>query len=424
MKNVLYLTSATIAFALGNGLMVVSVPQAALGYRMSSDEIGLLSAGGAAGYMIGCIALGQLLHGYCGKRVSMAGVFIGTLSMIVIAQCTTIWPAFIAQLIYGVAQGAFWPFLSAWLLEFQSDKIPKTRLLRFYNAGWTSGAASGMYLGGVLCERGWTAAAIYTGAVITLLSCVGPLLTPGPQAHLETAADAGPDPAKIPADPIGFPILLAGIIANVTALGTRAMISFNYPELNFLLGFDARRMGLFGAVALGGQLGAFLLGAVYEKYLGSRRLYVLMSGLLIFTTLCFAYTENLAALVGAMLLCGIVTAMGFQAALIAATEWFTSRRTGTTVHEGLVGFAQVLPWVAGLAAQYAKNHGTEARTALRMPFVILPIMLAVLLAVQMVLVTGCKTRRILLRRVDEESRAISSEQGTALAASPVAADRA
>jgi MFS family permease len=423
MKNVWYLTFATFTYALGNGLMIVSLPQAALSYNMSSDEIGLLSAGGAAGYMLGCIVLGQVLHAYCGKRVALIGVYLGALSILVIAQCSSIWPAVIGQLVYGIAQGAFWPFLSAWLLEMQTPEISKTRLLRFYNAGWTSGAACGMYLGGLLCEKSWTIAAIYLGSAITLLSCVGPLLTPGPKSHL--AQDAGPEPAALPADPIGFPILLAGIIANVTALGTRAMISFNYPELNKLMGFDARRMGLFGAVALGGQLAAFLLGAVYEKYLGSRRLYVAMSGMLIVTTLCFAYKDNLGLLVASILLCGIITAMGFQAALIAATEWFTSRRTGTTIHEGLVGFAQVLPWLAGLATQYAKNHGTDARTALTMPFVILPMVLAVLLVVQIMLVSCCRTRRLLLPHHETAGTANSSAVTQALPVRPLPlADRA
>ena len=46
--------------------------------------------------------------------------------------------------------------------------------------------------------------------------------------------------------------------------------------------------------------------------------------------------------------------------------------------------------------QSAKNSGTETITALKMPFFVLPAILAVMLILQVALITFCKTRRLLL----------------------------
>ena len=399
MKHAYQLASATFAFSVGSGIVVVALPQTALFYHMSSDQIGMLTAAQPFGYAVGCIGLGQLFQNVCGKRVMLGGTVVSVAAVLGIATFHTVWPLVLSQFIYGIALGAFWPFTAAWMLE--NDDVPRTRLLRVYNAGWTSGAALGMYFAGVLCSNGYLAYTYFISVAVTALSCIGPLLTPGPRSHLKSADETQVTaPAR---DPIGRPILLAGIIANVTALGTRVMISFNYPELNKALNFDASRMGLFCAVALGGQLTAFLFGATYERFLGSRRLYALMSGALIATSLAFGLTTNLAILTAAMLIAGVVTAMGFQSAILAATEWFSSRRNGTTVHEGFVGFAQVLPWFAGLAVQHAKESGMETIAALKMPFFVLPAVLGVTLLVQIALVTFCKTRRLLLPRAEPSS---------------------
>ena len=399
MKHAYQLASATFAFSVGSGIVVVALPQTALFYHMTSDQIGMLTAAQPFGYAVGCIGLGQLFHNVCGKRVMLGGTLVSVAAVLGIATFHTLWPLVLSQFVYGIALGAFWPFTAAWMLE--NDNIPRTRLLRVYNAGWTSGAALGMYLAGVLCSEGFRAYTFFISVAVTALSCIGPLLTPGPRSHLNISDDT--PAAAPPRDPIGFPILLAGIIANVTALGTRVMISFNYPELNKALNFDASRMGLFCAVALGGQLTAFLFGAVYERFLGSRRMYALMSGALIATSLAFGLTTNLAILTAAMLVAGVVTATGFQSAILAATEWFTSRRNATTIHEGFVGFAQVLPWFAGLAVQHAKDSGMETIAALKMPFFVLPAILAVTLCIQLALVTFCKTRRLLLPRAEHGS---------------------
>ena len=399
MKNLLLLTSACFLYALANGFVAIATPQAALMYGMSSQEIGLLGAAGPAGYAIGCIGLGQLFRGLCGKRILLWGVAVSTLAIAGIANYKTVWPMFAAQLAYGIAQGAVWPFLSAWMLDFQSDSIPRTRILRCYNAGWTSGAGMGLLLAGFLCGQNWIIASFHVGALCNALTCIGALLAAPPHSHRADRANmefsANAQPART-FERIGFAIFLAAVLANIGALSTSSMIAFNYPELNKALGFGAERMGIFRAVCLGGQLLAFVFGALYEPYLGRRRVYTILAAVLIAVSLACASVTSMALLMACNLLCGLVLAMAFQAALLAATEWFTDRRNGTTIHEGIVGVAQALPYLAGMIAQHAKNTGVETIPALRLPFLLMPGVLGAFLVVQWLAVSRTKTRRMLL----------------------------
>ena len=398
MKNVRLLSLVAFTYALANGFVALATPQAGLLYGMSSGDIGLLGAGSPIGYALGCVGLGQLFRNLCGKRVILGGVLVSTLSIVSLSLSHTVWPAFLSQIVYGIAQGAVWPFISAWMLESESPEISRTRVFRFYNAGWTSGSASGMLIAGFLCDHSVIVGCFIVGAVINALTCIGPLLAAPPRAHHEVPE---PDPTGIEVaatnERIGFAIFLAAVLANIAALSTRMIESFNYPELNRALGFSPNRMGVYGAVCLGGQLVAFVFGAVYEPLLGSRRLYAAMAGMLVASSLAFAWVESFPVLVGAALLTGFVLAMAFQAAMLAATEWFTNKRNGTTVHEGLVGFAQTMTLAAGFVVQGAKNSGMATRDALQFPFLyILPVGLGLFLLIQMVAVSTSRSRRRLL----------------------------
>lgn len=409
MRDVWILTGVIAFFGLANGLMINVTPQDALVLGFSSAEIGRIGIGIPIGYAGGCLLLWGLSGRLHGKGVPLCGILGAMAAVLLMAQARTVNACVAAQILFGLASGAFWPFMSAWLLEFQSDSLGKQRLLRHYNVGWTTGASTGLFLAGVLCKNGLIQETLYgaTGvlAAVFVAACCA---KSGRGAQGDSPSRArkqavGPLPygrasgTQAPhARGIGLPLLVAAVSVNMAALGTRGMILYNYPELNEKLGFFADRMGLLTALTLVAQLAAFGFGSVYEPWLGLRRLYIFMAAALAGINLAFAYSNSLAVLVPAVLLHGLVLAVAFQTGIFAATLYFAAPRTGTTFHEATVGVAGVAILAAGQVAAYLQHTGMDPVPALRAPFLLMIGVIAVVLVMQLVLVSLRNHQRVLL----------------------------
>ncbi|MCY3024636.1 MAG: hypothetical protein NTW87_37160 [Planctomycetota bacterium] len=403
MKHVWTLTAVAALYGLANGLLINATPQAGLlALHFNSTEIGRLGAGIPIGYAVSCLLFFQLSRWLPGKYVLLSGVLGALLSTLAMTQARTPDACFAAQAGFGVASGAFWPFLSSWLLDFQSERITKTRLLRQYNVAWTSGSATGMLLAGLLCERGLIYESMYGCAAVLAVVFVAACLPRAPRAAspaadtLEAPGD-GARPASMAAR-IAFPLVVAAATANLAALGTRTMILNNYPELNRAMHYGADRMGLFTALSLLSQLVFFSIGSVYEHWLGLRRVYVFLACSLVAINLAFAWTGNLVILLGAVTLHGLVLAMAFQKGIIAATGYFSSPRTGTTFHEAVIGTGGVASLFAGQFITRLKDSGLENEAALRAPFFLMAGAVLVALVLQLVLVSLRNGQRVLLRK--------------------------
>jgi len=392
LKHVWILTGVIVFFGLANGLMINVTPQDALALGFSSADIGKVGVGLPIGYACSCLLLWRLSGRLRGKHVLLCGVLSALAMTVLMSLARTVNVCTAAQVGFGMAGGAFWPFASAWLLEFQSEGLSKQRLLRHYNVGWTAGASTGLFLAGVLCRNGLIHEALYGGAGILAAVFVTACCARSKGAHPTPNGGVGaPHPRKI-----GLPLLVAAVSVNMAALATRGMILYNYPELNKELGFLADRMGLLTALTLVAQLAAFGLGSVYEPWLGLRRLYVFMAAALGAINLAFAYSSSLAVLVPAVLLHGLVLAVAFQTGIFAATSYFSVPRTGTTFHEATVGIAGVAVLAAGKLVAYLKDTGMDAVPALRAPFLAMIGILALALVMQLLLVSLRNHQRVLL----------------------------
>lgn len=419
MKHVWILTAVIAFFGLANGLLLNATPQAALALGFSSDDIGSIGSGLPIGYAVSCLLFWRLSGRLRGKHVLLGGILGALASLILMAVGRTVGVCAAAQVGFGLAGGAFWPFASAWLLEFeeprgqtanskttgnscQSLRLSKPRLLRHYNVGWTSGSATGLFLAGPLCDRGLIWQIFYLGAAIMagvfLAACCARSQSPSRDregAEQSLAGARGSATARA-----GLPLLLAAVSINMAALGTRAMVLNNYPELNKALDHGADRMGFITALALVSQLVAFGAGSIYEPWLGLRRLYVFMAAALAAINLAFAYSSSLAVLVPAVLLHGVVLAVAFQTGIFAATSYFSVPRTGTTFHEATVGAAGVAVLASGYVAAYLKQTGLDTLAALRAPFLVMTGLIAAALVLQLLLISARQRQRLLLRPED------------------------
>lgn len=405
MKHVLIITAVVVLYGIGNGLMVVGTPQLALHLGVSSRELGLLGIGSPLGYALSCLLLGRISHKVSSKAMLLCGALSGVLAIVAMALSQSAWTCAVSQLLYGLTAGAFWPFASAWMLEFQSQSLSKTTIFRFYNAAWTGGEACGMFIGGSLCDRGWIIESLFVAAVFTVFSFVLAFAGRSSSLPLDLSLQ---DPGQ--QDPfttlpsirplrLGLPLLAAAVIANLAVLATRSVVTVNYAELNQFQNFGASRMGIIVGSILLSQLAAFLLGYFYEPYLGLRRIYILLAISLMGINLAFAYGTHIWILTAAGIVLGLSAAVAFQAGIIAATDTFSRPRSGTTFHEAVIGIGGLSPLFAGLVVEYSKSNGVEALQALRAPFVLLAIVIGGGLLLQMGLVSLRSEKRVLLPKI-------------------------
>jgi hypothetical protein len=196
---------------------------------------------------------------------------------------------------------------------------------------------------------------------------------------------------------VRFSVFAAAVLANLCVLGTRTIMMVNFPELNLFVDGNAERMGRFMAGGLAGQLAAFLCGRMYEPLLGMRRLYVFIGVSLAAINLAFAFrSDSDWVLMPAVLLLGFTAAVAFQKGILAATQHFRTVRTGTTVHEMVIGLGGLSPLAAGALIDACRKGGSEELLALRSPFIAMSMLCALALAVQLLLVTRRKSERALL----------------------------
>jgi MFS family permease len=328
--------------------------------------------------------------------VLLAGVFGAMASMFAMSQAQSSIACVVAQLGYGLSSGAFWPFASAWLMDFEGPGISKTRALRHYNVSWTSGTALGMFIGGILCEHGLIRQAVGAGAVLMvatfITACFGKATA---HDHRQTRIIEKDSSVSTP-HRVGLALVLAAVIANLMALGTRTIILNNYAELNNAQGFGANRMGIINALPLVVQLISFGIGSIYEHWLGLRRIYIFFGVALIAVNIAFAYSAHLGLLVPMVILHGIVLAMAFQTGIFAAIGYFSSARTGTTFHEAVIGAGGIAPLLAGVLVSHLKTQ-SDLITALQAPFLYMAALIFGGLIVQIILTSFYSKNRMLLK---------------------------
>lgn len=386
-------------FGFSTGLVNSAAPQAARALLLSSSQLGFVGAGVPVGYALSCVLCGMFLNSFAVKRVMLCGIAGAIASLLWMAVTRDAYSLIGAQLAYGMFSGAFWPFCSAWMLDFESPAISNTRILRHYNVSWTAGTAMGMYCGGLLCQRGAIFPAFQAAACFAATAWVVSALSPAALRHRETSSlESSPESAPVrqaSARRASAGELAAAATFNLSAIGTKLLIAVNFVEMNEKIGGGAGRMGVLMAAATLSQLIAFGAGRIYEPHLGTRRVYVCGAALLLAANFAFARCDSTWILLPATIAVGFVLAVGFQAAMIAFTSRARIPRNGTALAESLVGFSGLAPLAGGFLTDQLKSSGLPLLDTLRAPFYAAIALIALALVTQLLLVSANKNRRLL-----------------------------
>jgi MFS family permease len=392
VRQLYALSSIVFCYAICGGVILIAGPQLGLLLEMTSRELGLLGAINPLGYVVSCLVLNRVLRRLPAKYVISIGISGATAAACLLAFAQSSTECLVALVLLGLSNGAFWPFVCAWMLESEHESLGKGTILRLYNVAFTGGAAAGMYIAGFLIRDGYLRQTILFGICGLALSLMLVLLQPISNKGIQTLAR---DWSKANCHVLPLALLLAAVMSNFAALATVVGLRVTYAELNRLHCFHADRMGLLAAVMLTAQLCAFCASAIFEHALGMRRTYLFMGICLVAVNLTFAFTTQLHLLLLAAVLCGIINGIGFQTSLVAATEYFYSKRTGTTFHEATVGLGQLMPIVFGSVASYSRQQGSSDLVALQSPFMLMAAIAIVFVAIQLALVSPYMHRFLL-----------------------------
>ncbi|HYF51198.1 MAG TPA: MFS transporter [Planctomycetota bacterium] len=391
MRNVLYLLFMTAAYAMASGLLLGAAPQASLQFGASSQDLGIMGACSPIGYAGSCLLFGWIFQNYAGKWIVAIGIVLGIFAAAQLFLAESVAAVGLWMFVFGISSGAFWPFTSAWMFDFTTPNLTKTKILRLYNVGWTSGTAIGVFAGGYITRAYDPQLTFKVGAFALLASFILSMIPP-PTHHSLAPSNAT---ATFSRRRVGVALLIAAVIANLSALAMRSTVVVNYAELNSFLGHQADRMGIFVACTMAGQMLAFIFGSLYEPLLGLRRVYAATAVSIVLVSMAFAFSDNLIVLIAASLLIGLLSAVAFQCNIIAATECFATQRLGTTFHEAMVGLGGLAPIPAGFLADALKPHTAEG-TALQSPFFALAGLALLGLFLQMWLISRRANERVLL----------------------------
>jgi len=395
LANVLYLLFMSAAYAMSSGLLLVAAPQASLKFGAASQDLGIMGACSPIGYAGTCLLFGWIFEKYAGKWIVASGIVLGVVAAAQLFLATSVAGVGLWMFIFGISSGAFWPFTSAWMFDFVAPDLSKTKILRLYNVGWSSGTAIGVFAGGYITRAYSPQLTFEVGAFVLVAAFILSLIPPATRNSLAPSSASAVGAGSGTVRRVGVALLLAAVIANLSALGIRSTVVVNYAELNSFSGYQADRMGIFVACSMAGQMIAFIFGSLYEPILGLRRVYAAIAFSIVLVCLVFAFSDNLFVLIAASLLIGLLSAVAFQCNIIAATECFSTPRMGTTFHEATVGLGGLAPIPAGFLTDALKGRASE-HTALQSPFFAIAAIVLLGLLLQLWLVSTSASRRVLL----------------------------
>jgi len=240
------------AYSTAVGAVWVAFPLRAIELGAEPSQLGGLGTAWAGAMVASAALLGRAADRIGHPKMAASGALLGGLLLFVLPLAPGIHWLFPLAGLMGVAGGAFWPALEAWVGGGEKGLAGR---ISAFNIGWSSGLAVGSFVGGFLTARAPVGVFPMAGGVLLGLALLCNIL----RAEGATGGD------EVPADP-DFPkdadlFLRLARMANFSAWFTVGVIRWLFPKLAVSLGVEKGELGLLlGTLTAAQALTFFALG--------------------------------------------------------------------------------------------------------------------------------------------------------------------
>jgi fucose permease len=349
--------------AADNGVLVLAQMS---DYRVDRAVIGITFVAGSAGFVLGSLHSGPLIHRFGLRSALLAGGGAFILAALYLATRPPLAALLAAQLVTGYAAGILESALSAYIAALPDATTQLNRLHAFFGVGALAGPALAAWIVGLTA---WTVVYLVLAVACVPLTAGFALAyprrpaAPGPVA---TAPAAPGEPGAPPARPGGLLVIALrdrGVLAGVVMLAVYVGVELSVG--NWAFSYLVQGRGLAQSLAgyavsgywLGLTIGRFLISPAAAR-LGattSGLMYACLSGIAAATVLAWLAPSPVAA-GAALVLLGFFLGPVFPTTMSVAPRLTQPRLAATAIGVMNAGSAvggAALPWLAGVVMQGA-----------------------------------------------------------------------
>lgn len=237
------------AYSAAIGAVWVALPLRAMDLGAKPAQLGGLGTAWAGAMVVSAALLGRAADRIGPSKMAASGALLAGLLLLALPLAPKIYWLFPAAGLIGMAGGAFWPALEAWVGRGEG----LAGRISAFNIGWSSGLAFGSFVGGFLTA--WTSTGVFPmsgGALLGLGLLCNVLRAEEIVGGDESPSDQGP--------PEGADLfLLLARMANFSAWFTVGVIRWLFPKLAVSLGVGKGELGLLLGTFTGAQALIFSL---------------------------------------------------------------------------------------------------------------------------------------------------------------------
>jgi len=223
------------------GMVMLLVPFEANRLGGGPTAIGGVGAIWTGSYMVGLLLFGGRVDRFDPRLLVRMGLSVIAAMMFIISAAPNLTVLFLANAVYGMTSGLFWPPIMGWISSGHEGPSLNRRLSLF-NVSWSTGMMIGPLLGGWLYETyrvlpfyvgiAWLVAAI---VIVTVIRSPEPTSAPGVEANGDDV-----DGVDVARNAVFRPMAR---IAHYLTYVIMGVFRFQLPSLAIFLGIRAKGFG-------------------------------------------------------------------------------------------------------------------------------------------------------------------------------------
>lgn len=354
----LYLLPFILDFMMGG--ISIAVPLLAIMLNASPLTLGILGFSPGVAYISLCLVFGKLSEVWHRKNLLSLGLFLYTLSSLILCFSSRIYQLYLSMLLIGIGAAMFWPTLEAWIAE-REEKKPLARKMGIFNTSWSLGQALGPLAGGMLFAISLRLP-FYLVFLVGLFSFFILLKgIPGDDLSKRSRSIDNSSPSSSINSSYSFYVNISRI-ANFTLWFSLGVIRYIFPKLGTNLGISSSFLGLLMFALFSSQTLIFYGLGIFRNWQYTIYPLIFFQVLALSGLAIIFFSSSFVLFLLAFLLIGAGIGMTHSSSLFHSVNTVLQKGPRAAVHEiflaagGLSG-----PLIGGIIAQ---------RFSLRTPYLV------------------------------------------------------